>query len=281
MSAVQVKGSVNEACTTAKARPFLKWAGGKARMLPALAPHIPPTFGTYFEPFLGGGALFFSLQPKRAVLADANARLILTYTAVRDSVEPVIELLNRSPNDEAFFLKVRKLDVTSTDAVSAAAATIFLNKTCFNGLFRVNRSGQFNVPFGHYKSPTIRDAANLRACSTALSGTELVAADFEKVLSGAQPGDFVYLDPPYLPTSKTASFTGYTAGGFNLQDHRRLRDVALALKRSGVNVVSSNSAAPEIIALYKDGFEMHRVSAPRSVAASGGSRGTVEELLIV
>ncbi len=115
-------------------------------------------------------------------------------------------------------MKVRNLDVASADTVSAAAATIFLNKTCFNGLFRVNRSGQFNVPFGHYKSPAICDAANLRACSTALSDTELVAADFEKVLSSAQPGDFVYLDPPYLPTSKTASFTGYTAGGFNLQD---------------------------------------------------------------
>jgi DNA adenine methylase len=263
-----------------QARPFIKWAGGKTRMLPVLKQHLPTKFATYYEPFVGGGAAFFALQPAKAVLADANMRLMRTYAGVRDHADAVVDRLRRSPHSKDFFLRVRGFDVDSADNASVASWLIYLSKTAFNGLYRVNRSGGFNVPFGDYANPTICDEVNLRACSEALKGVELVAADFEQTIERSVPGDLVYCDPPYLPTSATSSFTGYTADGFGLSDHRRLRDAALRAKARGVHVVISNSAAPAILDLYQDGFEVHRVSAPRSIAASGGSRGAVEELII-
>lgn len=263
-----------------QARPFLKWAGGKTRMLPVLKQHFPAEFGTYYEPFVGGGAVFFALAPSKAVLADANLRLMRTYAGVRDHADAVVDRLRRSPHSKDFFLKVRAFDVDCADDASAASWLIYLSKTAFNGLYRVNQSGGFNVPFGDYSNPTICDEPNLRACSEALKGVEVVAADFEQTIGRSAPGDLVYCDPPYLPTSVTSSFTNYTSNGFGLADHRRLRDAALRAKARGVNVVISNSAAPAIVELYQDGFEVHRVSAPRSIAASGGSRGAVEELII-
>jgi DNA adenine methylase len=249
-------------------------------MLPILRQHFPTDFATYYEPFVGGGAVFFALQPSTAVLADANARLARTYVGVRDHADAVIDRLRRSPHSKDFFLKVRGFDVDSADDASVASWLIYLSKTAFNGLYRVNQSGGFNVPFGDYASPTICDEVTLRACAKALSGVEVIAADFEQTLDRATRGDFVYCDPPYLPTSATSSFTGYTADGFGLADHRRLRDAALRAKARGAHVVISNSAAPGILDLYQGGFEVHRVSAPRSIAASGGSRGAVEELIL-
>lgn len=249
-------------------------------MLPVLKQHFPASFGTYYEPFAGGGAVFFALHPSKAVLADANARLMRTYVGVRDCADAVIDRLRRSPHSKDFFLKVRAFDVDRADDASAAAWLIYLSKTGFNGLYRVNQSGGFNVPFGDHVNPTICDEGNLRACSTALRGVDVVTADFENTIERSVPGDLVYCDPPYLPTSATASFTGYTADGFGLADHRRLRDAALRAKARGVHVVISNSAAPAIVDLYRDGFEVHRVSAPRSIAASGGSRANVEELIV-
>lgn len=263
-----------------KAKPFLKWAGGKRGMLPVLRQYFPERFGTYFEPFLGGGAVFFALAPSSAVISDSNQRLVRTYEAVRDHADHVVDFLARSPNDEAFFRKVRQFKATATDTASVGASTIYLNRTCFNGLWRVNGKGEFNVPFGRYKNPSICDEPNLRACSAALKRATLLAADFETVLDRAVPGDFVYCDPPYLPISATASFTAYTPGGFGLSDHRRLRDTARRLKERGVHVLISNSAAPEIVELYREGFEIIRVQAPRSIAGRGSSRGSIEELII-
>lgn len=246
----------------------------------SLRKYFPERFGTYYEPVVGGGAVSFALAPNRAVLADSNERLVRTYEAVRDHVDQVVDFLARAPNDEAFFRKVRQFDATAADTASAGASTIYLNRTCFNGLWRVNALGQFNVPFGKYKDPPICDESNLRACSAALQGTALVAGDFEAVLDRAERGDFAYCDPPYLPISPTASFTGHTAGGFRISDHRRLRDAARRPKERGVRVVISNSASPQIVELYRDGFEIVRVRAPRSIAGRGDSRGAIEELII-
>lgn len=265
----------------ARARPFLKWAGGKTSMLPHLLPLVPKGFGVYHEPFVGGGALFWALRPERAVLSDANKRLVRTYAGVRDCVDSVVHFLQRSPHSKQFFLKLRQWRVDSAvDDASVAAWMIYLNKTAFNGLYRVNGNGRFNVPFGNYENPRICDEPNLRACSSALQGVTLLHADFATVTSRAEPGDVVYFDPPYLPISATSSFTGYTPGGFTLGDHVRLRDVGLALKARGVHVIVSNSAAPELVELYSKGFTVTRVRASRSVAAAGSSRGKVDELII-
>lgn len=249
-------------------------------MLPCLLPLVPREFGTYFEPFLGGGSLFFSIQPERAVLGDANRRLVRAYTGVRDDVDEVLDFLRRSPHSKEFFLKLRRWEVDRADAASTAAWLIYLNHTCFNGLYRVNRSGDFNVPFGDYVNPRICDEPNLRACSAALTSAEIHYGDFSAVLERAKTGDFVYLDPPYLPISATSSFAGYTPDGFRLRDHRRLRDVALELKARGVHILISNSAAPAVLELFAEGFDVRRVQAPRTVAARGASRGKVEELII-
>lgn len=232
--------------TTANAaRPFLKWAGGKRSMLEHLLPRVPSTFGTYFEPFLGGGSLFFAVQPERAVLGDTNRRLVRAYMGVRDRIDQVVDFLRRSPHSKEFFLKLRRWDVDSADDASVASWVIYLNRTCFNGLYRVNRSGQFNVPFGDYVNPRICDEPNLRACSAALTSVEIRHDDFAGVLERAVAGDFVYLDPPYLPISVTSSFAAYTADGFTLRDHRRLRDVALGLKTRGVRVLICNRPASD------------------------------------
>lgn len=234
-------------------------------MLPCLLPFVPREFGTYFEPFLGGGALFFAVQPERAVLSDANQRLVRAYAGVRDNVDAVANFLRRSPHSKDFFLRLRDWNVDKADDASVAAWMTYLNRTCFNGLYRVNRSGHFNVPF--YKNPLVCDEPNLRACSAALTNVEIHAGDFAVVLERAKTGDFVYLDPPYLPISATSSFTGYTPNGFGLRGHRRLRDVAIELKARGVHVLISNSAAPAVLEVYAEGFDVRRVQAPRAVAA--------------
>ncbi len=260
--------------------PFIKWAGGKRSLLPLLVPIVPKNFGTYHEPFLGGGALFFALRPARATLGEANSRLVRAYRGVRDHVDTVVESLRGSAHTRELFERLRDWDVDGADDASVACWLIYLNRTCFNGLYRVNRQGRFNVPFGGYTNPRICDEPTLRACSGALANAQIRHEDFAAVLGRAQRGDFVYFDPPYLPISTTSSFTSYTADGFGLRDHVRLRDVALELKEQGVHVLLSNSAAPAVLDLYKRGFKVRRVSAPRAVAAKGSSRGRVEELII-
>jgi DNA adenine methylase len=262
-------------------RPFIKWAGGKRQLLPSLLQHAPPSPSRYFEPFIGGGALFFALHPKRAVLADVNARLIRTYKGVQNHVEEVIHLLRSYRHDPTFFYEFReKKDIDTGSDAEVAAWFIYLNKTGFNGLYRVNRDNRFNVPFGRYANPNICDEPTLRACSKALAGTELLIEDFEKVVAKAERGDFVYFDPPYVPLSATSSFTSYTSNGFAEAEQTRLRDTAKTLKQRGVRVLLSNSSAPLVRKLYGDGFDVIEVSATRAVNSKATARGAIVELLI-
>jgi DNA adenine methylase len=261
-------------------RPFVKWAGGKRQLLPALLEHAPPCSRRYFEPFVGGGALFFSLRPRHAVLADVNDRLIRTYKGVRDDVEDVIRLLRSYPHESGFFYRLRDTDIDAGSNAEVAAWFIYLNKTGFNGLYRVNRDNRFNVPFGRYANPNICDEPTLRACSAALANTELLVADFAVAVAKAKRGDFVYFDPPYVPLSKSSSFTSYTSHGFEPEEQTRLRDTARKLKDRGVHILLSNSSAPFVRDLYKAGFEIIEVSATRSVNSKATARGAIVELLI-
>jgi DNA adenine methylase len=260
-------------------RPFLKWAGGKRQLLPELERRVPG-FNRYFEPFVGSGALFFALKPSRAVLADANERLIRTYQGVRDDIEGVISFLKKYPHDATFFYRLRNLDIDRRSDAELAAWFIYLNKTGYNGLYRVNRANRFNVPFGRYTNPTICDQANLRACSRALQGVKLLVADFETAVNQAKRGDFVYFDPPYVPLSATSSFTSYTSDKFGADEQRRLRDVAARLKSRGVAVMLSNSSAPFVRDLYRDGFQIQQVAATRLVNSRASGRGAIAELVI-
>jgi|SRR5580700_3839958 DNA adenine methylase len=261
-------------------RPFLKWAGGKRQLLPELERYVPRGYPRYFEPFIGGGALFFRLQPPKAVLADVNERLIRTYRGVKKNVDDVIRLLKDYPHNEKFFYELRDVDIDARTDAEVAAWFIYLNKTGFNGLYRVNRRNRFNVPFGRYANPTICDAATLRSCSAALAEAELVVDDFEVVLAKAKRRDFVYIDPPYMPLSITSSFTSYTSSGFGMEQQTRLRDVALRLKKCGVRILLSNSSAPDVRRLYREGFETTEVSATRQVNSKASGRGAITELVI-
>ena len=263
-----------------RGRPFIKWVGGKRQLLPELMRYVPGQFNNYFEPFVGGGALFFELRPKTAVLADANKRLIRTYIGVRDSVEEVISMLREYPHDERFFYDLREKNVDSGTDAEMAAWFIYLNKIGFNGLYRVNRQNRFNVPFGRHRNPNICDAPTLRACSAALAGTELRVSDFEAVVEKAEAGDLVYFDPPYVPLSVTSSFTLYTSDGFGAEAQIRLRDVALRLKQRGVHVLLSNSSAGFVRDLYQADFQATEVSATRLVNSNGARRGAITELVI-
>jgi DNA adenine methylase len=262
-------------------RSFIKWAGGKGRLLPQILPHVPTSFGRYHEPFVGSGALFFHLGPARARLSDNNVRLIRTYRGLRDDPEGVIRLLKGYPHDKDFFLQLRKRNIDKASDVAVAAWFIYLNKTAFNGLYRVNSKNVFNVPFGDYKRPAICDAAQLRRCSKLLEQAKIEVESFEVAAGKARRGDFVYFDPPYVPLSRTSSFTSYTQGGFGLEEHELLRDVAARLKRRGVDVLISNSSAPEVRELYGAAdFEIVEISARRSINSKGGGRGAITELLI-
>lgn len=266
----------------AGARPFLKWAGGKRQLIPQLLKHVPAYSGRYFEPFVGGGAMFFALQPDEAVLADVNRRLMRAYGGVRYDVDGVIGRLQDYPFDKGFFLKLRAENIDAKiDDVEVACWLIYLNKTAFNGLYRVNKKGAFNVPWGKYKNPTICDEQNLRAVSLVLRRAELVCGDFEYAVRGAKQGDLVYFDPPYVPASSTSNFTSYSEDKFDLNEQVRLRDVALALKKRGVHVMVTNSNTKTVRDLYGiDGFKIRRVKAKGSVAAKGTSRGDRVDLLI-
>jgi DNA adenine methylase len=259
--------------------PFVKWVGGKRKLISELRKHIPASFGTYYEPFVGGGALFWALRPASAILSDANARLVNAYVAVRDRPDAIIDELRTYPYERKFYGRTRALIDEGTSA-QRAARFIYLNRTGFNGLYRVNRRGEFNVPFGRYANPTICDAETLRACSAALRGVEIVRGDFADVLARAKKGDFVYCDPPYVPLSATSSFAQYTADGFMYEDQRRLRDIARDLKRRGVHVLLSNSGPPIVRELYADGFDIREVLAARAISCKGDKRGAVKEVLI-
>jgi DNA adenine methylase len=266
------------------ARPFLKWAGGKSQLLLDLRARLPASFGGYHEPFLGGGALYFDLMENGrlrggAQLSDVNTNLLDAWIALRDDVEGVISALQNHPNDERHFYAVRAQEPADLSLVERAARVIFLNKTGFNGLYRENSSGRFNVPFGRYANPPICDEPNLRAVSRALQGTSIEVRDFRAVIDRAKAGDLVYFDPPYAPVSTTSSFTAYAkGGGFGEAEQRALRDTALELARGGVHVVLSNSDVPLIRELYRD-FQVDVVLARRNINSKADRRGEVQEVI--
>jgi DNA adenine methylase len=270
---------VREVGDGVSARPFVKWAGGKTQLLPELVARMPTKYGTYIEPFVGGGALFFAVRPTYAVLSDANKDLMNCYRALRASSQQVIELLSKMRFDKGFYYGKRAL--VTVDPFESAARFIYLNKTCFNGLYRVNSKGEFNVPIGKFKSPpTICDEENLTAVGFALRGVTIFTGDFEAAVSSATSGHFVYFDPPYVPLGGSSDFVNYTKGGFGEKDHVRLRDCALKLAREGVHVMLSNSDTPLVKRLYGNHFDLHRVEARRNINSKGGSRGAIGEYII-
>ncbi|MEA5552210.1 DNA adenine methylase [Anabaena cylindrica UHCC 0172] len=261
-------------------RPFLKWAGGKNRLIPQYKDYFPQHYQTYYEPFLGGGAVFFYLQPPQAVLTDINAELIITYRCVRDHVEELIELLqkHKERHDGDYYYDVRAYP-EGTD-LEKAARFIYLNKTCFNGLYRVNSQNKFNVPLGKYKNPGICQEDLLRVASKALSRTDIQQADFTKVLKFAlNSDDFVFFDPPYYPVSETSYFTAYSRYSFAESQQIELRDIFVKLSKSGVRVMLSNSDCKFIRDLYKN-FNIRTISAARSINSNAQKRGLINELLI-
>ncbi|MEA5450232.1 DNA adenine methylase [Leptolyngbya sp. CCNP1308] len=264
-------------------RPFLKWAGGKGRLLSQYEPFLPAAIDTYYEPFLGGGAMFFHLagRARRAVLGDINPELVNVYCCVRDQVETLIRHLwdhQRRHNPDYYYQVRQRQELRSP--VERAARLIYLNKTCYNGLYRENSQGHFNVPVGNYKNPTICDPLLLRAASTALQTAEIQTFSFEMLLEQAlAPDDFVYFDPPYHPLSSTSSFTGYSRYGFTGSDQERLAIVFRTLASQGQRVILSNSDCEFVRELYQ-GFTMHPILAARAINSRAGRRGKINELLI-
>lgn len=269
------------------AQPFLKWPGGKRHLLPEILPRLPKKINTYYEPFVGGGAVFFALAAegrfKRAVLGDYNPDLIRAYNDIAHRCDAVISALTKhvDAHCEKHYYDVRAWNPYKLGSPEATARFIYLNRTCFNGLFRVNKKGEFNVPFGDYKNPKICDEANLRFVSNSLrfGNVYIIEADFEQTVFPARRGDAVYFDCPYVPVSATSNFVAYGKDGFGPEDQTRLRDVAKRLIDRGVHVLLSNSDTPFVRKLYK-GFKIERVEAPRRINSKGGKRGNVGELLI-
>ena len=275
------------------ARPVWKFAGGKTQLLPELLRRVPALFGTYHEPFFGGGALFWALgsagRISNAIVSDRNDLLIRTLRAVRDETDALVTRLSVLANDPVVFQRMREQTPAAMSDLETAVWFLYLNKTGFNGLFRVNKNGRFNVPFGRYPRPKICDEENLRTCARVLGrlgddgshAVRVLSQPFEDVLHVAKQGDLVYLDPPYPPVSKTANFVAYTEHGFSWADQERVRDVALELKSRGVFVILSNSDQPRVRELYADPrFTVEGVSAARAINSKGAGRGRVGELII-
>lgn len=269
-------------------RPFLKWAGGKRQLLPVLRAHLPANWQTlrYYEPFLGAGALLFSLSPRRAVVNDANQQLIQTYQALKQSCEEVIALLeeHREYHCQEYYYQIREMDRDSgfeaLPAAVKAARLIYLNKTCFNGLHRVNNQGWFNVPYGRYVNPAICEADVLRSVGDYLrrNNITLRSGDFSAAVRGARRDSFVYFDPPYH-SPDNANFTSYQANTFGETEQRRLRDTFAALTRRGVPCLLSNSDTAFIRHLY-DGYHIDTIQARRAINSDATQRGAVNEVLI-
>ena len=265
--------------------PFLKWAGGKGQLLAQFAPLYPSRVGRYVEPFVGSAAVFFDLRRRHpdiaASLSDDNEELINCFRIVRDDVEGLIRRLRRHKerHSREHYYEVRARKVARLTPAQRAARLIYLNKTCYNGLYRVNGQGEFNVPIGSYKNPAICQAPLLRAASRALAGVDLEVRDFADCLGEARRGTFVYFDPPYHPVSRTASFTSYTEGGFGEEEQRRLADLFAALDRKGARVMLSNSDTPFVRDLY-DGYRIEAVSARRAINSNGARRGVVSEVVV-
>lgn len=271
--------ALSAAAAPPRTRPFMKWAGGKSQLLAEILPRLPKLFGRYYEPFVGGGAVFFALQPRKATLSDINGELIEAYQQICTNAQEVIDRLQRLPLGQESFYRIRALQPQTLCAAQRAARLLYLNRTCFNGLYRVNRTGQFNVPFGRYTKPNVCDVANLLRVQKALRGTTLRTQTVEQLKYQCRANDLVYFDPPYDPVSKTASFVGYAKTGFNADAQAKLADLFDRLAGRGVHVVLSNSDTPLIRSLYKR-HRIEQVKARRNINSSAGQRGWVPELII-
>jgi len=258
----------------ASPKPFVKWAGGKRQLLDRLIEHAPRSYNTYLEPFIGGGALMFALMPSKCIISDINAELINTYNVIREDVYELLDSLEQHTNDEKYFYAMRARNTIALTSVERASRFIYLNKTCFNGLYRENSKGFFNVPFGRYENPNIVDTENLIAVSKYLndSDVQFLNQDYIRTAYTAKKGDFVYFDPPYLPASKTASFTKYAKSDFTVKDQERLSIKFSELANRGCYVLLSNSNMPFIKELYKD-FEIIEIEATRAINCKAEKRG--------
>jgi DNA adenine methylase len=261
------------------ATPFLKWAGGKNQLLSQFTVLFPSKYGRYFEPFIGGGAVFFYLNPTYSFLADINGELVNAYIVVRDLVDELIASLEKHINDKEYYYKIRSQNPKLLSNIERASRFIYLNKTCFNGLYRVNGAGSFNVPFGSYKNPRYVNAPNLKAVSYRLRNTYLSVGRFEDTTIEAKKGDFVYLDPPYDPLNGTSSFTGYAENGFTRKDQLKLYKIFNDLDSKKCMLMLSNSDTPFIRELYSN-FDIKEVNAKRMINCKGDKRGEVKELVI-
>ena len=266
---------------SASASPFLKWVGGKSQLLNELQKYIPQSYNKYIEPFVGGGALFFNLSPETAIINDSNEELINAYKVVRDDVGSLIELLRTYDYEKDFYYQMRAKSPQGLSRVERAARLIYLNKTCFNGLYRVNKKNEFNVPMGRYSNPTICDEEKLITASKALQNTVIECADYKEVLNKyAARGDLVYIDPPYHPISDYSDFKRYTKEFFYQEDQVILRDFIRELKTKGCFVIASNSHCDFILDLYKD-FDIKVVSAKRYINKIAERRNNVNEVIIL
>ncbi|MBU4536894.1 DNA adenine methylase [Patescibacteria group bacterium] len=274
-----------------KPRPFVKWVGGKRQLLKQfrlmkLYPpkNFNPTKSKYFEPFVGGGAVFFDLLPQKAVLSDMNEELVITYNVIKKDVKDLIQSLKKHKNTKEYFLKLRAKDPKKLSDIETASRFIYLNKTGFNGMYRVNKSGGFNVPFAYYKNPLICDEENLLKNNKALKNIKIIKRDFKSVLKEAVKGDFIYFDPPYYPLNKTASFVGYTANGFLEKQQEELRDTFFELHKRGCFVMLSNSNTDFIKKLYRgldEKIKVHKVDANRMINSDASKRGKIKEVLVI
>jgi DNA adenine methylase len=267
--------------------PFLKWVGGKRQLLPKIIEHLPKNIRElrYFEPFIGGGAVLFHLQPENAVINDFNKELINVYNVVKENLDDLILDLKKHKNTSEYFYQIRGLDRTdeflSLSEVQRASRIIYLNKTCFNGLYRVNNAGEFNAPFGRYKNPNIVNEPTLKAVNKFLNKNNISInnGDYSDILETADENSFIYLDPPYHPISENSNFTGYVQGGWDMFDQIRLRDVCDILNEKGAKFLLSNSSSPFI----KDQYEKYKITtvkAIRAINSNGSDRGEIDEVLI-
>ncbi len=267
--------------------PFLKWVGGKRQLMASITELLPRNIGEYkyIEPFIGGGAVLFNLQPKNAIINDFNEELVNVYLVIRNELDELIADLKKHKNEPEYFYGIRSLDrneqFKKLTAVQRASRIIFLNKTCFNGLYRVNSSGEFNSPFGRYKNPNIINEPTLKAVNKFLStnNIDIKSGDYSTVLKQIDKKCFVYLDPPYHPISESSNFTGYVQGGWNIYDQVALKTVCDELNSKGIKFLLSNSSADFIKDLYKD-YIIKSVKANRSINSNGADRGEITELLI-
>lgn len=270
--------------------PVVKWVGGKRQLLSDMVPLLPKKISTYVEPFIGGGALLFHLQPSKAIINDYNSELMNVYTVIKEHPNELILSLenHRDNNSEEYFYEIRSLDrkknFSQLSDVDKASRILYLNKTGYNGLFRVNKAGQLNVPYGRYKNPAIVNETTIKAVSNYFnsSNIKLLNGDYKNALKGLRNGAFVYFDPPYMPISSSSSFTGYTESGFNYDKQVELRDECLKLHSKGIKFLQSNSYSKEILKLYSDTniFKIEVVKAKRSINSKADKRGEISEVLI-